>query len=115
MNVTQIGAIAQEDMQAQQFFEEHKKKLYSGVLAEECAEVIVALSKIDRFGINSKNPDGKTNRESLIHELGDVLAMISLLAEIPYYGISADKLEVAKQKKLEKMNYWLYNPVHRAD
>ena len=52
------------------------------ILQEECAEVIQAISKIRRFGIDTIGPYSKnTNREELEIELGDLTEMIVLLAE----------------------------------
>ena len=51
-----------------------KTKEVMDILQEECAEVIQAVSKISRFGIDNMKP-GKplTNREHLEEELGDML------------------------------------------
>ena len=50
------------------------------ILQEECAEVIQAVSKISRFGIDNFKPGkAKTNREHLEEELGDMIAMICIL------------------------------------
>ena len=50
------------------------------ITQEECAEVIQAISKISRFGIDNLKPGKpKTNREHLEEELGDLLAMIDIL------------------------------------
>ena len=52
------------------------------ILQEECAEVVVAVSKIGRFGMDNFKPGKpKTNREHLEEELGDVLAMIDILIQ----------------------------------
>ena len=50
------------------------------ILQEECAEVIQAVSKCSRFGIDNYKP-GKplTNREHLEEELGDLLAMVDIM------------------------------------
>ena len=46
------------------------------MLAEECAEVIQAISKIKRYGWESRHPDGgPTNRVQLFRELRDVAAV----------------------------------------
>ena len=75
------------------------------ILQEECAEVIQAVSKISRFGIDNYKPGKpKTNREHLEEELGDVLAMIDILIE--YGVISEDHLEYAKAAKIEKLKKW---------
>jgi NTP pyrophosphatase (non-canonical NTP hydrolase) len=75
------------------------------ILQEECAEVIQAVSKISRFGIDNFKPGKpKTNREHLEEELGDVLAMVDILLENNV--VSQDSLEVAKQAKKEKLKMW---------
>ena len=52
------------------------------ILQEECAEVIQAISKIRRFGIDTIGPYSKnTNRDELEIELGDLTEMVVLLAE----------------------------------
>lgn len=75
------------------------------ILQEECAEVIQAVSKINRFGLDNFKPGKpKTNREHLEEELGDMLAMIDIMLEKSV--ISQDKLELAKQAKIEKLKKW---------
>lgn len=52
------------------------------LLAEECAEVIQAICKIQRHGFDSTNPNetnGETNREALIREIGDVTSCVDRL------------------------------------
>ncbi len=75
------------------------------ILQEECAEVIVAVSKISRFGIDNYKPGKpKTNREHLEEEIGDVLAMIDIMLEKSV--ISLEHLEAAKAAKIEKLKQW---------
>lgn len=75
------------------------------ILQEECAEVIQAVSKINRFGIDNFKPGKpKTNREHLEDELGDVLAMIDLL--IKNNVVSESKLAEAEQSKKIKLQIW---------
>lgn len=75
------------------------------ILQEECAEVIQAVSKIRRFGVDNYKPGKpKTNREHLEEELGDVLAMISILQNMGV--IDRGNLELAKQAKIEKLKKW---------
>ena len=53
------------------------------ILSEECAEVIQAVSKINRFGMDNYKPGKlKTNRQHLEEELGDLMAMIDILQEM---------------------------------
>lgn len=52
------------------------------ILAEECAEVIQVIGKIQRHGFDSKHPNGgKTNRQLLEKELGDVDVAKHLMIE----------------------------------
>ena len=82
-----------------------KEKEVTDILQEECAEVIVAVSKISRFGIDNYKP-GKplTNRQHLAEELGDLQAMITLCQE---FGIVDSKqVIIAKDAKIEKLKTW---------
>ena len=75
------------------------------ILQEECAEVIQAVSKIRRFGMdNAKYGTSQTNRQHLEEELGDVLAMIDILLinEVVSWG----NLHKAKRAKIEKLKKW---------
>jgi len=75
------------------------------ILQEECAEVIQAVSKISRFGIDNFKPGKpKTNREHLEEELGDMLAMICILEKMGV--INQDALEIATKAKIEKLKKW---------
>lgn len=75
------------------------------ILQEECAEVIVAVSKISRFGIDNYKP-GKplTNRQHLAEELGDLQAMIDLCVE--HNVVSLAEVDLAKNAKHEKLKTW---------
>ncbi len=75
------------------------------ILSEECAEVIQAISKCHRFGINNYKPGKpKTNREHLEEELGDLLAMIDILRDMNV--VSDGCLAAAKNAKIEKLKKW---------
>jgi hypothetical protein len=78
-----------------------------GILQEECAEVIVEVSKIRRFGLNTahyKSDMQHTHRTMLEMEIGDVLAMVDIL--IDQGVINTDALEIAKQSKKLKLMQW---------
>jgi len=75
------------------------------ITQEECAEVIQAISKIRRFGMDNAQPGTEyTNREHLEEELGDVLAMVDILLinEVVNWG----NLHRAKRAKIEKLKKW---------
>ena len=75
------------------------------ILQEECAEVIQAVSKISRFGIDNFKPGkAKTNREHLEEELGDMLAMICILEKMGV--IDQNALEIATKAKIQKLKKW---------
>jgi NTP pyrophosphatase (non-canonical NTP hydrolase) len=76
-----------------------------GILQEECAEVIVEVSKCRRFGINSVHyKTGLPHSQMLETEVGDVLAMVDILIE---QGVlSVEKLDLAKTAKKEKLKCW---------
>ena len=74
------------------------------ILQEECAEVVQAVSKINRFGLES-SWQGVTNKEALITEIGDVLAVIIILLEQTDINITEEEVFAAieaKNKKLEE-------------
>ena len=75
------------------------------ILQEECAEVIQAVSKIRRFGIDNYKPGKpKTNREHLEEELGDLYAMIEILQDMDI--VSWTNIEKAAEAKKEKLKKW---------
>jgi len=75
------------------------------ILQEECAEVIQAVSKISRFGLDNLKPGKpKTNREHLEEELGDLYAMIEILQELDV--VSWTNIELAAGAKREKLKIW---------
>lgn len=75
------------------------------ILQEEAAEVIQAVSKIRRFGIDNAKPGTEyTNREHLEEELGDMLAMIDILMVNDI--VSWSRLHKAKRAKIEKLKKW---------
>jgi NTP pyrophosphatase (non-canonical NTP hydrolase) len=75
------------------------------IMQEECAEVTQAISKCFRFGLDNHKPGKpKTNREHLEEELGDLVAMITLLEMNGV--ISQFNIEKAKLAKFEKLKTW---------
>ena len=76
-----------------------------GILQEECAEVIQDVSKCRRFGIDNVYLNGQgTQRENLVKEVGDVLAMVDVLIEQGLFNQS--ELDVAKSNKKIKLKQW---------
>jgi NTP pyrophosphatase (non-canonical NTP hydrolase) len=77
-----------------------------GILTEECAEVIQAISKIYRFGPDSEW-EGVTNKQALVRELGDVLAVIEVLITETDININAQDIEDALEAKKKKLDIYL--------
>lgn len=76
------------------------------ILQEECAEVIQAVSKINRFGMDSVW-QGVSNHQALITEIGDVLAVISILVDETDINIHDEDLHKAIDLKYEKLKTFL--------
>lgn len=71
-------------------------------LCEECAEVIQAVNKARRFGMDSDHK-GSTNRQRLVQEVGDVIAVIAAL-NIRHPDLLSDReLEQACQRKVARL------------
>lgn len=70
------------------------------IAQEECAELIQAISKVRRFGIDNVY-DNKSNREQLIEEIGDVYAMIQLLESV--FDIDKVKVTYRVSTKFDKL------------
>ena len=80
------------------------------VLSEELGEVQQIIGKILRFGYESYNPleeNGKTNREKLEMELGDVNLMVCHMEDSE--DISIENIEGFTEKKSKTINKWLHH------
>jgi NTP pyrophosphatase (non-canonical NTP hydrolase) len=83
------------------------------ILQEECAEVIVEVSKCFRFGPDQMMQGmDLTNIQRLQKELGDVTAMIELLVD-KNVGVSYEEINLAKQEKFEKLKLWSHIPINK--
>lgn len=72
-------------------------------LQEEAAEVIQAVSKINRFGEQNKHPDRTTtNKQELIQELEDFLAIVAVLEEMRWIDLTHSQNNI-KSKALSLM------------
>lgn len=70
-------------------------------LQEEAAEVIQAVSKINRFGEQNKHPDRTTtNKQELIGELEDFLAILGVLEHMGWLDLTPSKSNIANKAKL---------------
>ena len=75
------------------------------ILQEECAEVSQIISKIHRFGLESKPPTSNDTNIDILHkELGDMLCMVKICVEKGILNI--DTLEKYIVEKEEKLKIW---------
>ena len=74
------------------------------ILAEECAEVIQAVSKVLRHGWESTYDNGVRNDDHLRMELDDVLALIWRLEQTDIDCTQANPADVWEHKKR-----WMYH------
>lgn len=87
-------------MEREQKIEARTKEILD-LLQEECAEVIQAISKCRRFGLDNQHKSGKTHREELVQEIGDVALLIELLHAYELYTLK--DLHTAKNNKGQKL------------
>ncbi len=81
-----------------------KQQEIMDILQEECGELVVAISKVRRFGLFNSYKDGGTQKEHLTQEAGDVMLMIDLLKE---HGVfTNEELNKAKERKASKLKQW---------
>lgn len=70
-------------------------------LQEEAAEVIQAVSKINRFGETNKHPlRTTTNKEELVGELEDFLAIVGALESLGYFDLTKSQQNILNKAKV---------------
>lgn len=67
------------------------------ITQEECAEVTQAISKVFRFGFDSEY-NGRTNKERLEEEIGDLMCMLQLMADRDIIDWSLVSLAAGRKK-----------------
>jgi hypothetical protein len=76
------------------------------IVQEECAEIIVQISKALRFGLGDGRPGGyETNYEAIGRELGDLDATIALATQNDLYSTEARNNSF--QHKLEQLDRYM--------
>lgn len=67
-------------------------------LQEEAAEVIQSVSKIRRFGENNRHPERETtNKEELVNELEDLLAILAALEYCKYLDLKPSQQNILRK------------------
>lgn len=78
---------------------------YLDLLAEECAEIIQAVMKIKRFGKDELYPDGRSGKQALLNEIGDVFC---ILDHINFSHADKRLIDDCTNAKAEKLK--IYGP-----
>jgi hypothetical protein len=87
---------------------EHEREVLT-ILQEEAAEVIVAVSKVLRFGKHNKGPERQhDNTKELGLELGDMQVMVNMAVKLELI-IPTDILE-GRVRKIERLLKYLQYP-----
>lgn len=67
-------------------------------LQEEAAEIIQAVSKINRFGDNNTHPERTTtNKQELVQELEDFLAIVAVLEQLGYIDLTLSQTNITNK------------------
>jgi hypothetical protein len=82
----------------------NKKDLPPVICQEECAEVIQAISKIFRFGMDNTNLERKTNKQHLESEVGQLLFSIEQLSE--HWKLNTKSVARAYDNKKATYKQW---------
>lgn len=85
------------------------------ILAEECAEIVQIVCKIQRHGYESVNPllaDSPTNRDLLKRELADAIATVALMGAADDIESDMDWLAPRVLAKLERLRRYTH---HQGD
>jgi NTP pyrophosphatase (non-canonical NTP hydrolase) len=78
----------------------YKIQYLTAKLQEEAAEVIQAVSKINRFGPQNSHPDRTTtNLQELVGELEDFLAIVAALEHYKYIDLTLSQQQIANKAK----------------
>jgi NTP pyrophosphatase (non-canonical NTP hydrolase) len=71
---------------------QNKISYLTAKLQEEAAEVIQAVSKINRFGEANHHPDRQTtNKQELVGEIEDFLAILGVLEELDWLDLTLSR------------------------
>ena len=81
-----------------------KDSLIPIVCQEECSEVIQAISKVFRFGLNTEYGNRQSNKKHLEEEIGQLLFSIEQLTE--HWGLNPDAVAASYYNKKETYKQW---------
>jgi NTP pyrophosphatase (non-canonical NTP hydrolase) len=86
------------------------------LMSEEAGEIVQAIGKVLRHGLDSHNPndgeDGPDNRRALERELGDLLAAIDIA--IALHTVDAGMIQAHRRAKLDRVGSYLHHITWRT-
>lgn len=76
-------------------------------LSEECAEIIKAVDKSLRFGLDDHHPnESASNYDRLEYELNDLYGVVELLSDVGlHFPVDKNQVEEKKEKLKKYMEY----------
>jgi NTP pyrophosphatase (non-canonical NTP hydrolase) len=78
--------------------QQNKIDYLTSKLQEEAAEVIQAVSKINRFGPDNHHPDRQTtNKQELVGEIEDFLAILAALEGHQYIDLTLSRDNIVQK------------------
>lgn len=85
------------------------------ITSEECGEIVRAVGKILRHGLNSEHPrlPGIDNYQQLILECGDLMYMFEML-DREYPGF-CEKVQIARDEKIQKIRDQKISCLHHVE
>lgn len=76
------------------------------ILGEEACEIGQMVSKTKRFGLNERYKDGPSNRDRLMAEVNDLVAVVMMLQTLGVLPDFSSHAQILKRVKVrEYMNY----------
>lgn len=81
----------------------NRKEELLGILQEECAEIIQAISKLSRFG------DNERNRKDLKTELGDFFGVFKIIVDEGHLVVEPDEFQALAEAKIAKVEKYMKN------
>lgn len=73
------------------------------ILMEECAEVQIEASKVNRFGLEASYENGPTNKDRLAKELYDLISVIHMVCHKYDISLKIEVLDKAYHEKIGKI------------
>lgn len=109
MTIKGFGPTTQSILEGNNKLTDYERETLT-ILQEECAEVVVVVSKLLRFGWGHDNPaTGVKNNTEFCRELGHLFAMLDRVGVLPFYDDPV-VLRGYREKKEKLIEYTQFAP-----